>query len=84
MGQFSENLNGEEEMEPLEMTKAPTFENFRPIQWLVSTPGKDTTEHIVQSSGKARRTFGEILMGMKESGEGGVVGGRILPLAPWH
>ncbi len=30
MGQFSENLNGEEEMEPLEMTKAPTFENFRP------------------------------------------------------
>ena len=53
MGHYVENLSDEEEVEMLEMFRAPNFEDFSLEQWLAGTPERNVAEHILQADERA-------------------------------
>ncbi|KAL9070532.1 MAG: hypothetical protein Q9161_004829 [Pseudevernia consocians] len=60
MGHYVENI-GDEELEFLEIFKAPKFEDFSLEQWLAATPKRNVAEHLFQSHENAGRKFVEEL-----------------------
>ena len=60
MGHYVENI-GDEELEFLEIFKAPKFEDFSLEQWLATTPRRNVAEHLFQKHENAGRKFVEEL-----------------------
>ena len=60
MGHYVENI-GDEELEFLEIFKAPKFEDSSLEQWLAATPRRNVAEHLFQGHEKAGRKFVEEL-----------------------
>ena len=60
MGHYVENI-GDEELEFLEIFKAPKFEDFSLEQWLAATPTRNVAEHLFQDHKKAGMRFVEEL-----------------------
>ena len=65
MGHYVENLSDTEEVEMLEIFRAPRFEDFSLAQWLGSTPERLVAEHIFKSDHRAGEKFLEELDGRK-------------------
>jgi len=65
MGHYVENLSDTEEVEMLEMFRAPRFEDFSLEQWLASTPNRNVREHVFQADERAGRKFEEELEAVK-------------------
>ncbi|MCJ1370446.1 hypothetical protein MMC20_001659 [Loxospora ochrophaea] len=65
MGHFVENLSEDEEVEMLEIFRAPRFEDFSLEQWLAETPGEMVAEHLFQTNERAGRAFVEGLRTQK-------------------
>ncbi|KAI1611874.1 oxalate decarboxylase [Exophiala viscosa] len=66
MGHFVENLSDTEEVEMLEMFRAPRFEDFSLEQWLAATPGRNVAEHILKSDERAGKAFVDALEAEKK------------------
>jgi oxalate decarboxylase family bicupin protein len=66
MGHYVENISETEEVEMLEIFKAPKFEDFSLEQWLGSTPNRMVAEHLFQGHEKAGKKFEEELRATKE------------------
>ena len=66
MGHYVENLSETEEVEMLEIFRAPRFEDFSLEQWLGVTPKRIVSEHIFQADEKAGRAFVEALKTAKQ------------------
>lgn len=66
MGHYVENLSEDEEVEMLEMFRAPRFEDFSLEQWLAATPGRNVAEHILQSDERAGKAFVDALEAQKK------------------
>lgn len=60
MGHYVENI-GNDEVEMLEIFKAPKFEDFSLEQWLAATPKRNVAEHLFQSNPRAGQKFVEQL-----------------------
>lgn len=60
MGHYVENI-GDEDLEFLEIFKAPKFEDFSLEQWLATTPKRNVAEHLFQTHEKAGKKFVEEL-----------------------
>ncbi|KAK5459541.1 hypothetical protein LTS15_003670 [Exophiala xenobiotica] len=65
-GHFVENLSETEEVEMLEMFRAPKFEDFSFEQWLAATPERNVAEHILQADERAGLAFVRALEGQKK------------------
>ena len=61
MGHYVENMSDTEEVEMLEIFRAPKFEDFSLAQWLGSTPERLVTEHLFMSDQRAGKKFMEEL-----------------------
>ena len=57
MGHYIENLSDTEEVEMLEIFRAPKFEDFSLEQWLGETPKRIVAEHIFMADKKAGKAF---------------------------
>jgi len=66
MGHYVENLSDTEEVEMLEIFRAPKFEDFSLEQWLGNTPERIVAEHLFQTNPKAGKKFTEELRAIKE------------------
>lgn len=66
MGHYVENLSDTEEVEMLEIFRAPKFEDFSLEQWLGTTPKRMVAEHIFRADEKAGKAFVEELKGVKQ------------------
>ncbi|KUJ09736.1 Bicupin, oxalate decarboxylase/oxidase [Mollisia scopiformis] len=67
MGHYVENISEMEEVEMLEIFRAPKFEDFSLEQWLGNTPGRMVAEHLFQKHPKAGKKFVEELKAGKEA-----------------
>ena len=65
MGHYVENISDTEEVEMLEIFRAPRFEDFSLAQWLGSTPERMVAEHLFQTDKRAAGKFLEELDGRK-------------------
>jgi len=61
-----ENLSDTDEVETLEMFRAPKFEDFSLEQWLAATPEGNVAEHILQAEERAGKAFVQALEGQKK------------------
>ena len=61
MGHYVENISDTEEVEMLEIFRAPKFEDFSLAQWLGSTPERLVVEHLFQTDKRAGKKFMEEL-----------------------
>ena len=61
-----ENLSETDEVEMLEIFKAPRFEDFSLAQWLGETPGRMVAEHVFMANEKAGKAFVEALEAEKK------------------
>ncbi|KAI1141227.1 hypothetical protein F5Y05DRAFT_371797 [Hypoxylon sp. FL0543] len=52
-----ENLSDTEEVEMLEIFRAPRFEYFSLEQWLASSPARNVAEHLFQANPKVGEHF---------------------------
>lgn len=66
MAHYVENVSETEELEMLEIFKAPKFEDFSLEQWLSSTPETMVAEHLFRENPRAGRKFVEELRAVKE------------------
>ncbi|KAE9405490.1 oxalate decarboxylase [Gymnopus androsaceus JB14] len=66
LGHYVENLSTTEEVEMLEIFKAPKFEDFSLEQWLAATPKRNVAEHLFMNNPKAGAKFTEELRAVKE------------------
>ncbi|KAE8454431.1 hypothetical protein EG329_000053 [Mollisiaceae sp. DMI_Dod_QoI] len=67
MGHYVENVSDTEEVEMLEIFRAPKFEDFSLEQWLGNTPGRMVAEHLFQKNPNAGKKFVEELRAGKEA-----------------
>jgi oxalate decarboxylase family bicupin protein len=65
MSHFVE-ISEDEEVEMLEMFRAPRFEDFSLEQWLAGTPKRNVAEHILQEDKRAGEAFVQALDGAKK------------------
>jgi len=66
MGHYIENISDTEEVEMLEIFRAPRFEDFSLEQWLGNTPERIVREHLFMDHERAGRKFVEELKAVKE------------------
>ncbi|KAI1763876.1 RmlC-like cupin domain-containing protein [Hypoxylon sp. FL1150] len=57
MGHYVENISDTDELEMLEIFRAPRFEDFSLEQWLASSPARNVAEHLFQANPKAGEQF---------------------------
>jgi len=67
MGHYIENISDTEEVEMLEIFKAPRFQDFSLEQWLGKTPSKIVAEHVFKDDQKLAKGFVEGLSTEKET-----------------
>jgi len=66
MGHYVENISETEEVEMLEIFRAPKFEDFSPEQWLGNTPSRLVAEHLFAGHERPGKKFVEELRATKE------------------
>lgn len=66
MGHYVENISDTEEVEMLEIFRAPKFEDFSLEQWLGNTPNRMVAEHLFDGHPKAGKKFEEELKATKQ------------------
>jgi len=66
MAHYVENVSETEDVEMLEIFRAPAFEDFSLEQWLGSTPKRMVAEHLFRENPRAGAEFVDALRAVKE------------------